>query len=420
MKSIVAQFLLLALCTTMLNGQVTLDQILQKVQAYAPEASLHIIAEQKEMLQVSNINKQLLPQFAITGQSTYQSDVTFLDVNLPNIEIDRPSEFQYKLQMEVGQIIYDGGVLSMQKKVAEVEHQITKWQAEMVIEQLRLQAIQIYFSLLELKEQFTLLDSRREDLKAQVERMEISLENEIVLESDLNEFQAALISLDQNYIDLEIQENIFLHLLYRLTGVEYTNEDEFELPISLTSVENADIDRAYYRILEWQGTAIENNYANKKAMLKPKISGFGQLGVGRPGLNFLDNSFTDYYVLGLRFRMDLGNLYTRKGDRQISILEKEELDLKKKSFDRDLYSTISEYEENIIRFSKKVENDQKLLELKENIYNTAQAQFDNGAMNSSDFLMKWNEKNRVLQSVALGNLRKQKYEHLLKYVRGNY
>ncbi|HMI79891.1 MAG TPA: TolC family protein, partial [Ferruginibacter sp.] len=73
------------------------------------------IIKQKELisqtaaLNISNISKGYLPQLNINGQATYQSDVTSVNVPIPNIKIDAPEKDQYKIYAEASQLIYDGG-----------------------------------------------------------------------------------------------------------------------------------------------------------------------------------------------------------------------------------------------------------------------------------------------------------------------
>src|SRR3989337_3585923 len=61
------------------------------------------LIKQQELIQkskkysIENISKGYLPQFAINGQATYQSDVTEIPVKLPNTTIPSLSKDQYKI-----------------------------------------------------------------------------------------------------------------------------------------------------------------------------------------------------------------------------------------------------------------------------------------------------------------------------------
>lgn len=402
-----------------LTAQHTLQEVLGKIEIYAPEANSHLISDQRSAMDKSNVNKNLLPQLNIFGQSTYQSDVTFLDINVPGIEIHMPSAFQYKLQGEVSQLIYDGGLTNLLKKSIEIQSQISKWQAQLKIEELQIRAIHIYFSILEIREHRNIIIRNQEDLQAQADRLKDAFENGIVLESELNELKVSMIQLDQNLIDLATQESIYLDFLSLLTGDKYETSDHLKMPDDLLYGINGEIDRAYYHIIDWQKSGIDARLSSKRAAANPKLSGFGQLGVGRPGLNFLKNDLAGFYVFGVRFKMDLGNLYTSNNDTQIAKLDKEQLELNKNMYTRDLNMKIGEYQMNILRFSEKMENELKLLEIKENIHRIAKAQFENGSMSSADYLIKFNDVSRSKLTIGLTAIEKLKHQYLLKYSMGD-
>ena len=57
---------------------------------------------------IENASKGYLPQFSISGQASYQSDVTKLPIQLPGMSIPELSKDQYRLSGEGTQILFDG------------------------------------------------------------------------------------------------------------------------------------------------------------------------------------------------------------------------------------------------------------------------------------------------------------------------
>ena len=110
-------------------AQVTLDQVLSKARSTAPEYAVKSLIARQADLQSANINTQRLPQFAVTGQATYQSDVTSVGIDLPGVMIEPPPEFQYKAQAEVNQVLYDGGRVAHQKHASEIANGVESAQA---------------------------------------------------------------------------------------------------------------------------------------------------------------------------------------------------------------------------------------------------------------------------------------------------
>jgi len=62
---------------------------------------------------VSNASKGYLPAFSVNGQATYQSAVTTFPFTIPikGFTLPQYSKDQYKIDGEVDQVIYDGGVI---------------------------------------------------------------------------------------------------------------------------------------------------------------------------------------------------------------------------------------------------------------------------------------------------------------------
>jgi outer membrane protein TolC len=83
------------------------------------------LVKQQELIQkskeysIENISKSYLPQFAINGQATYQSEVTEIPIKLPNTTIPSLSKDQYKIYAEVNQTLFDGGTKKLQKQSVE-------------------------------------------------------------------------------------------------------------------------------------------------------------------------------------------------------------------------------------------------------------------------------------------------------------
>src|SRR5262245_19544566 len=100
--------------------RLTLQQAYDLAQQHYPMIRQKDLVRRTATLNIENIGKGYLPQLNITGQATYQSEVTSIPVKVPGIDIDAPSKDQYKIQAELSQLIYDGGNTSAQKNVQRV------------------------------------------------------------------------------------------------------------------------------------------------------------------------------------------------------------------------------------------------------------------------------------------------------------
>ena len=92
------------------NAQDTLSlqRCYQLMEELHPEEQSRIYAENIRQLKQENLNTAFLPQFAVNGQATYQSDVMSIPIESPAFSIPDIPKDQYKIQLEVSQLIYDG------------------------------------------------------------------------------------------------------------------------------------------------------------------------------------------------------------------------------------------------------------------------------------------------------------------------
>ena len=402
------------------SSQISLQDVLDKAINSSPEYELKSLIHQQGSYEINNIEKNKLPQLGFSGQASYQSDVSFLDIELPGIEVSPPGKFQYKLQGEVRQLIYAGGVTNKLKEAANVFSKIEDAQNEVNLEMIREQVITLFFSILELTSALEIVDLKAGDINSQIDKMNVGVRNGVVLESEINVLKAAAIEIEKEKISILNSRKSMLNTLSILTSETYDDDDTFVLPENLENQAIVSGDLAFYKILNQQSKAIEiENNLNKMATL-PKLAAFGNLGVGKPGLNFLDDKLSEYYILGLNMQLKLDKLYTRNNDRQIIQLQQEQLNARKLSHDLRMNSLISGYENDLDKYDLFLAKNILLLDLRTQIKEVAEVQLENGIINTDDYLIKLNEENRARINISISTIRSVMTQYLLQHITGNY
>ena len=94
-------------------------------------------------LNVDNINKGWLPQLSASAQATYQSDVTAFPNELQSvyqqmgINMEGLKKDQYRVGIDVQQMVYDGGMMRSQKEIARQQGVVQTTQTEVTLYQIR-------------------------------------------------------------------------------------------------------------------------------------------------------------------------------------------------------------------------------------------------------------------------------------------
>ena len=65
-----------------------------------------------------------MPQFSLSGKATYQSDITRLPVEIPNLDIKTAPKDQYQVMLEVQQTLWDGGDIRSRKRLTRAASEV--------------------------------------------------------------------------------------------------------------------------------------------------------------------------------------------------------------------------------------------------------------------------------------------------------
>jgi outer membrane protein TolC len=130
------------------TSRLSLQQAYQLAQQHYPMIRQKDLVRQTAVLNIENISKGFLPQLNISGQATYQSAVTSVPVDIPNLKIEAPAKDQYKVQAELSQLVYDGGNTSAQKNMQRVNALVEEQKAEVELYKVKERINQLYLGIL--------------------------------------------------------------------------------------------------------------------------------------------------------------------------------------------------------------------------------------------------------------------------------
>ena len=131
------------------------DQTLSLQKAYELAEQNYPLIKQRELIKqtsgytIDNLSKGFLPQIFLSGQATYQSEVT--EVNLPaapGIIVQPLSKDQYRVLADVNQLIYDGGIIKQQKNIQLLADDVEQQKIEVELYKLKERINQVFLGVL--------------------------------------------------------------------------------------------------------------------------------------------------------------------------------------------------------------------------------------------------------------------------------
>ncbi|HMG67235.1 MAG TPA: TolC family protein, partial [Chitinophagaceae bacterium] len=187
-------FLFLVLVVSQASAQTITHLTLQQAYELAiknyPVIKQRALVMQTESLTIQNLQKGYLPQFAFTGQATYQSEVTGINISFPGINIQPPSNDQYKIVADLNQTIYDGGLIRQEEKTAVLNNEVEQQKIETELYQLKDRINQVYLGILFIDEQIKQADLIRADIQVGVKQVDAQVKNGVAFKSNLNVLKA--------------------------------------------------------------------------------------------------------------------------------------------------------------------------------------------------------------------------------------
>ena len=390
MKTLKYLILLAFLLHLSLNAQetVTLKETQQLAKEHYPLIKRNGLIEKTKAYTLENIAKGWLPQINVVGQATYQNEVTQLPFALPNSSVEPLSKDQYKVYADIQQTVYDGGLISNQKKLAKIQSETEIQKNEVELDKLEERINQIYFGILQSQEQLKQTEITKNDIENGLKKASAQLEYGTIFRSQVDVLKAQLIGLEQRQIEVQSLRKNLIETLSLFTKKDFSENTVFETPekLLLTGENN----RTELKLFSLQQQFLETQKSLVQSKNLPKLGAFFQGGYGKPGFNMLRNEFDVFYISGLRLQIPISGYYTKKNDLALLNTQQQDLEIQKENFlFNQNFSTIRNSEE-LEKLQKLIQKDEELIVLRQSIKKASLAQLENGVINTSDYLREVN------------------------------
>lgn len=382
-------------------AQLTLDECRQKAQTNYPLARQYKLIELSESYSLANVAKGNLPQLSLSGKASYQSDVTKLPIDLPDLPFKALSKDQYQVMVELKQNIWDGGRIHNQKRQTEASSKEAERQLDVNMYALNERVNQVYFGILLLDEQLAQNTLLNEDLQRNLKNISAYRANGIANDADVDAVQVEILNNRQQRIALESSRKAYVRMLSLLIGEELTTSMRLAKPAVPGQGDPEAIKRPELQWYEAQEYTLDVRRQTLKTGYQPQFSFFAQGAYGNPGLNMLKNSFEPYYVVGARLSWNFGSLYTLKNDRRKLDTERQQIQSNRDLFLFNTRLQLAEQDGHISTLQQQMKDDDEIIRLRTNIRKAAEAKVANGTLTVTEMLRELTNESLARQNKAL-------------------
>ena len=402
----------------------TLNECQQAAERNYPLIKRMDLIRQTTDLTMSNIQKGWLPQLSATAQSTYQSDVTAFPEQMQTlykqmgISMEGLRKDQYRVGIDVQQLVFDGGVIKNQKEMARLQGVVESAQNEVSMYSIRQRVNEMYFALLLLDERILLNKDLQVLLEGNEKKLAFLYRKGTAAEVDYLNVKAERLNVVQQLTGLQSQRQAVARMLSVFCGIEVKNVTKPE--VVGTSAEN---NRPELHLIDSQ---IRLTYAQEKALhsaLMPRLGVFASGFYGYPGYNMFEDMMHRKWslngMIGARLTWNIGALYTLKSDKAKLQLMRQSAENSREVFLFNNHLEQIQQDENISRYRKLMADDEEIIAIRSSIRKAAESKLAHGIIDVNDLVREINAENaaRVQQSMHEIEMLKEIYNQ--KYTKNN-
>ncbi len=343
-----------------------------------------------------NLNLKWLPQLDLNAQATYQSDVTALPIKIPNITIQELDKDQYKGTLELVQPVFDGGVISGQKRLQQITTQTEAQKVEVDLYQLRSTINSYYFTALLMDQNIGLMNLVQQDLNNSLKTVSAQVLNGVATKSNLDLLKAELLKTGQQKIEFGSVKKQSIEILAILTGANLDEHTRLINPVGNYNIADTIVVRPELKLFDFQQQNIQLQSKLINAKTSPKFSLFANGGYGKPGLNMLSNQFQWFYMSGVKLNIPIMSRITQQKDKEVLKIQEQVVGKQKEIFLRNNQQLLVRQRNEIEKYHLLMGTDSAIIELRTSIKENAFVKLSNGIITTDDYIRELNAENQAM------------------------
>ncbi len=352
---------------------------------------LELLASQSRLRQ-RTLDAERRPTLLVESQAQYQSDVARIPITLPGgVSPPTPPHDTYDAHVVAQHKLYDP-TLASRRAVDDAQLAESQARVRAALFPLRQSVNDAFFAALRAQSQLAELETAVTDLEAQLRVASVRVREGAALPSEENAVKAELLRRRQSIAELRASSRAALDVLADLSGVPFDSASALGL-----SDMSADVTRARASLADVKARAEYEQFARSRELLekqdlaraaqdKPRVSAFGRIGYGQPGLNPLNDKFDGYWLTGVQLQWTPWNWGTTNRDRELLALQRQIVTSEEQAFSNNLRRAVTQDLAAIDRLTAISATDDEIIALRESIERETRARYTEGVVTSAEFV----------------------------------
>jgi len=407
--------LLSSLFTLHLSAQeLTLDKCKQMARDNYPAIRQYGLIEQSRDLTLSNAAKAWLPGVSVTGFGVAMTDV------LEASPLGEMKNTMYGASLSVSQVLYDGGAIGAQRRVARAKSQVDEAQIEVQLYNVNERVEQLFFGILMIDEQIKQVGLLQENLGISEKTVRSMMSSGLANQSDHDQVQVNQIQAEQQLVNLKTMRKAYETMLKSFIGDPLLSPEERTPSNSPLKGEELKLVKPDLTVVSFNSSPLRGGQegsfrpelllfasqenllsSQRKALdsqLMPTLSAFGMASYHNKLMPIVKDR---NLMAGLMLKWNIGALYTRKNDLASLKNQQLQIDVQRETF---LFNNNLQQQQSngqIENLRQQMALDDKAVALRESILEKARKKVEMGTETVNELLRDVNAVTEARQQKAV-------------------
>jgi outer membrane protein TolC len=345
-------------------------------------------------LRLAAIGSERLPQLELNGFGSHQSDVSRPTLDLPGATFPNFPKDRWQTTLDVTQTLYDGGVISRRRDLERARHAEEAAATSVALYGLRSEVNTAFFSAFLLQQQSAEFDALVTDLDARLAAVRARVAAGTALSREAAEVEAERVRAMLQRDEARASRRASLAILADLAGQPIDTTAVLVLPTEAPEKSHA-MDpsklaalrlRPEFEQLRQSRLRLDREAALARTENWPRVSAFGQAGVGLPGLDQFRTTSDAFWQAGVKLEWRPWTWRSARRNAEALRYEQRVLESDEQALARSLARKVVADLEEISRLRAAIAEDQRVVSLRAEIERQARVQHDEGAITTADYV----------------------------------
>jgi outer membrane protein TolC len=369
-----------------------LSTLQQQAAASDPRQRQFQLSSSASALRVENIDAERLPALSVNAQAQYQSAVTTIKVPIPGVTIPTPANDTYDARFNAQQSLIDP-TIGPRRSVEHAQLAETQAGLRVTLYSLRQEVNDAFFTALLLQERDAQLALTIADLGARLRETATRQREGTALPGDTAAIAATILQRQQDLAQTRAEHAAALAKLAELVRRPVGDSTALAVPDLASSVAQARTkrvdslrERPEFAQFEATKARLQSQEAVQSAQDRPKVSAFGRVGYGRPGLNALSTDFQSYWLAGVQLQWSPWTWGSTRRDREAIELQRQITTTNEQAFANGLDRGVQQLIATVTRLDTAIALDTRIVSLRVDIERETAAKLREGTITASEYV----------------------------------